>query len=338
VKVDYFFPPQAGASAAASAVRARGLGFDGFFTAEASHDPFLPIASAATEVGDLDYGTAIAVAFARSPMVTAMTAWDLARQTDGRFHLGLGTQIKTHITRRFSMEWSSPGPRLREYVESVRAIWRAWQHQERLRFRGDFYSFTLMTPFFDPGPIPHDPPPVYIAAVGPYLCRVAGEVCDGLHVHPFHTVRYIDEVIRPAVAKGAERRERNPSDIALATSVIVVTGRTESEMAASRLEAAQQIAFYASTPAYARVLELHGWDFGPQLTNLSLRGEWDAMAELITDDVLETVGVVAPMDELGAAIRTRYGDRLARVGYYGLNEHLHLPDDALAELVAATAD
>jgi probable F420-dependent oxidoreductase len=337
VKVDYTFPPQAGASAAASAVRARALGFDGFFTAEASHDPFLPIAAAATEVGDLDYGTAIAAAFARSPMVTAMAAWDLARQTDGRFSLGLGTQIKAHITRRFSMEWSSPGPRLREYVESIRAIWRAWQHQERLRFRGDFYSFTLMTPFFDPGPIPHEPPPVYIAAVGPYLCRVAGEVCDGLHVHPFHTVRYIDEVIRPAVSTGAALRGREASDIDLATSVIVVTGRTETEMVASRFEAAKQIAFYASTPAYAGVLDLHGWDFGPRLTNLSLRGEWDTMAALISDEVLEAIAVVAPIDELGGAIRARYGDRLTRVGFYGFGDHVQLADEAVAALVAATA-
>jgi probable F420-dependent oxidoreductase len=336
VKVDYVFPPQPVEGARAAAIRARALGFDGFFTAEASHDPFLPLAAAAAEVSDLEYGTAIAVAFARSPMVTAMAAWDLARLTDGRFLLGLGTQIKAHITRRFSMPWDSPGPRLREYVEGLRAIWRAWQDREPLRFRGDFYSFTLMLPFFDPGPIPHDLPPVYIAAVGPYMCGVAGEVCDGVHVHPFHTVRYLDELILPSVAAGAQRRGRDPSEIAVATSTFVVTGRTVEEMDASRRAVARQIAFYASTPAYAGVLDLHGWDFGARLTNLSLRGEWEEMASLIDDEVVETVAVVAPLDELGTAIRQRYRGRLERVAFYGLGELVHVADEDLASLVAAT--
>jgi probable F420-dependent oxidoreductase len=337
VKVDFFLPSAAAESAAGHAARARDLGFDTVLSAETNHDPFLALATAAAAVPGLEYGTAIAVAFARSPMVTAMTAWDLARLTGGRFLLGLGTQVRAHITRRFSMEWSAPGPRLREYVLAVRAIWEAWQHGTPLRFEGRFYRHTLMTPFFDPGPLPYPPPPVYIAGVGPYMGRVAGEVCDGLHVHPFHTVRYLDEIIRPNVARGTQAAGRRADEVALATAVMVVTGRDEAEMEHSRSAVARQIAFYASTPSYHTVLDLHGWQVGPELTRMSVRGEWEAMAQLVDDEMIDAVAVTAPIDELGDAIRRRYGDRLAHVGLYSLADDLGLTDDEWRTLVATLA-
>jgi probable F420-dependent oxidoreductase len=322
VKVDTIAAVRSPTDAVTLAADARAMGFDGMFTAEANHDPFLPIAAAAASTPDLDYGTAIAVAFARSPMVTAMAAWDLSAATHGRFILGLGTQIKAHITRRFSMEWNRPGPRLREYVEAIRAIWARWQDGTPLRFQGDFYQHTLTAPFFEPERLPHAPPPIFIAGVGPYMARVAGEVCDGLHVHPFHTVRYVDEVIAPSVADGARRRGRDPGSVALAAAVMVATGTTGDEIEANRRAVAKQIAFYASTPAYKGVLDLHAWGVGPELTRLSIRGEWDAMGRLIPDEMIDTIAVTAPVDGLAAAIRSRYGDRLARVSLYSLDQPL----------------
>lgn len=327
VKVDTFAAIDNPAAAAAFAGHAKELGFDGVFTAEANHDPFLPLAAAAAGVPDLDYGTAIAVAFARSPMVTAMAAWDLAAATDGRFILGLGTQIKAHITRRFSMEWSAPGPRLREYVEAIRAIWETWQHGTPLRFRGQFYQHTLTAPFFEPPPLPHGPPRVFIAGVGPFMARVAGQVCDGLHVHPFHTVEYLDEVILPNIAQGATERGRPTAAITLAAPVMVATGSSEGEIDTNRRAVARQIAFYASTPAYKRVLDLHGWDVGPELTRLSVRGQWDAMADVVPDEMIDTIAVSGPVDSIASQIRHRYGDRLGRVSLYALDTPLPIDDD-----------
>lgn len=335
MKVDTFSAASNPSDAVRLAAEAQAIGFDGLFTAEASHDPFLPIAAAATTTADLDYGTAIAVAFARSPMVTAMAAWDLAAATEGRFLLGLGTQIRAHITRRFSMEWSSPGPRLREYIEAIRAIWDTWQHGTPLRFEGVFYQHTLSVPFFEPDPLPFAPPPIYIAGVGPYMARVAGEVADGIHIHPFHTVRYLDEVILPNIASGAGQREREPTAVTLAAPVMVATGDTQDELVEQRRVVAKQIAFYASTPAYKPVLELHGWDVGPELTRRSIRGEWDTMADLISDEMLETIAVVAPVGDIGARIRERYGDRLGRVSLYALGTPLPIAPDQYPQVVAS---
>lgn len=334
MQVDFYFPPSAPLSARHAAERAARVGYDGFFTAETSHDPFLPLMAAADAAPDLELGTAIAVAFPRSPMVTAMTAWDLAEASAGKFILGLGTQVKAHITRRFSTEWGSPGPRLRDYVLALRAIWDAWSDQTRLRYDGDFYRFSLMTPFFDPGPIPHPHPPVAIAGVGPYLSRLAGEVCDGFHVHPFHTVAYLDEVVLPNLAEGARAAGRSPDDCQRISTVFVVTGTDAAEVEESMAMVKQQISFYASTPSYAPVLEASGWDFGPKLTAMSKRGQWEEMADVITDDVVEQVGVVAPVDKLGSAIRRRYGDRLQRVGLYNVAGVAGLGEDALRQLVS----
>jgi probable F420-dependent oxidoreductase len=333
VKVDTLAAVASPTEAVTLAREARAIGFDGMFTAETNHDPFLPIAAAATTTPDLEYGTAVAVAFARSPMVTAMAAWDLAAATHGRFILGLGTQIKAHITRRFSMDWDRPGPRLREYVEAIRAIWGRWQDGTPLRFRGEFYQHTLTAPFFEPAPLPHRPPPIYIAGVGPYMAGVAGEVSDGLHVHPFHTVRYLDEVIAPGIAAGARRRDRDPGAVALAASVMVATGTTPEEIETNRRAVAKQIAFYASTPAYKRVLDLHAWNVGPELTRLSIRGEWDAMGRIIPEEMIDAIAVSAPVEELAEAIRARYGERLARVGLYALDRPLPIRREQWPEVI-----
>lgn len=333
MKVDFYYPPSSPRGARAIAERAERVGYDGFFSAETNHEPFFPLLVAAETAADLDLGTAIAVAFPRSPMVTAMTSWDLAEMSGGRFLLGLGTQVKGHITRRFSMEWGRPGPRLRDYILALRAIWDTWQNQTPLRYEGEFYRFTLMTPFFDPGPIKHPDIPVAIAGVGPYLSRLAGELCDGFHVHPFHTPAYLDQVVIPNIAAGAEAAGRTLADCERISTVFVVTGVDEEEMARSMALVKQQIAFYASTPSYAPVLEASDWDFGPKLTAMSKRGQWGEMADVISDDVVAEAGVVAPIDRLGGAIRDRYGDRIQRVGFYNLGGIASLDDDALRQVL-----
>ncbi len=337
MKVDYYLPPGAGiAGVADQAARAERLGYDGLFSADTSHDPFLPLLLAAEATERLDLGTAIAVAFARSPMTVAQTAWDLAAASDGRLLLGLGTQIRAHVTRRFSMPWHRPGPQMREYIAALRAIWDNWQNGTPLRFKGDYYQFTLMTPFFNPGPIAHPDVPVYIAGVGPYMARLAGEVCRGFHVHPFHTLRYLDEVVLPEMRAGADATGRSLDDVERVSTVFIVSGRDEAEVASMMAATKLQIAFYASTPAYSGVLELHGWDFGPTLTAMSKRGEWGQMGSIIPDEVVEEVGIVAPVDEIGPRLRERYGDRVQRVGFY-TPAPLPVADDAgWAALVAAT--
>jgi probable F420-dependent oxidoreductase len=305
-----------------------GFGFDGLWTAETAHNPFLPLALAATSTSRISLGTAIAVAFPRSPMVTAQIAWDLAEQSNGRFILGLGTQIKPHITKRFSAVWDSPGPRLREYILALRAIWETFQANAPLRFKGEFYTFTLMTPFFTPGPISAPNIPIYIAGVNPYLCQLAGELCQGFHVHPLHTARYIREAIIPHIEQGTAKAGRSRSDVALTCSVFVVTGANAQEIEAAKAPVKMQIAFYASTPTYQTVLELHGWQgVTAELNDLSKQGRWAEMGERITDEMLDELAVVAPHDQLARRVRERYEGLLDRVGYYfpfepGVNEAL----------------
>lgn len=292
-------------------------GFAGLWTAETSHNPFLPLTHAAAATRRIGLGTAIAVAFPRSPMITAGIAWDLAEQSEGRFMLGLGTQVKAHITKRFSTEWSAPVPRLREYIESLRAIWSTWQHGAPLRYTGQHYRFTLMTPFFAPDPMPHWEVPVYIAGVNEGLCRLAGELCQGFHVHPFHTVRYLQEVIIPNIEAGAQKNSRSRADVRLSCAIFVVTGRTAEEMQNNRIMAKSQIAFYASTPSYGSVLALHGWgELGERLNRLTREGRWGDLWQEISDEMLEHFAVVAPPDELPYKVKERYTGLLDRVGYY----------------------
>ncbi|MCC7451797.1 MAG: TIGR03617 family F420-dependent LLM class oxidoreductase [Anaerolineae bacterium] len=299
------------------AQRIEALGFDGLWCSETAHNPFLPMTLAASVTERITVGTSVAIAFPRSPMVTAQIAWDLAEQSGGRFILGLGTQIKPHIVRRFSTVWDSPGPRLREYILSLRAIWETFQHNKPLRFKGEYYNFTLMTPFFTPGPIPTPDVPIYIAGVNPYLCRLAGELCQGFHVHPLHTARYLREAIIPNIVQGAASAGRTRADVQLTCAIFVVTGENEQAIENAKGPIKSQIAFYASTPSYESVLELHGWtDVAQALNNLSRQGRWAEMGDLITDEMLNEFAVVAPHDQLARRVRERYVGLLDRVSYY----------------------
>lgn len=293
------------------------MGFSGLWFPEAGRTAYLGAAVAAEVTEGLDLGTAIAVAFPRSPMVHAQVAWELAEATGGRFILGLGTQVKAHNERRFSVPFEHPGPRLREMVLAIRAIWRAFQGEERLSFEGEFYRFDLLPPFFAPGPLDHPDIPVYVAGVNPWMLRMAGEVCDGLHVHPFHSRRYLEEVIRPAVSEGAEAAGRDPSDVKLACPVFAIVGDTDQEREALRQMARTQLAFYGSTRTYRPVFELHGWgDTTDRLREHQARGDIAAMAGEIADEMLEVYAVEADWDHIAEAILDRYGDVVDRTFSY----------------------
>lgn len=299
-------------AAAARAMEA--TGYDGAFTFEGPHDPFLPLVLAADVTDHLELTTAVAIAFARSPMTLAAQAWDLQALSRGRFHLGLGSQIKPHIERRFSMPWSAPAARMREMVLAIRAIWATWQDRVPLRFEGEHYAHTLMTPFFDPGPLDVPPPRVWLGGVGPRMTEVAGEVADGFMVHPFCTERSLLEVTLPALELGRARPGAVPTPIQLSLPVMIATGSDDAAMEAAKSAVRAQIAFYGSTPAYKVVLETHGWgDLQPRLRDLTRSGDWSAMAELVHDDLLEAVAVVAEPNRVAAEITRRYGSVLDRV-------------------------
>ena len=300
-----------------TAKRAEEDGFDGVWCAETGHDPFLPLLLAAEHTERVELGTGIAVAFARNPMSMAVVANDLHNYSKGRFMLGLGSQIKPHIEKRYSMTWSHPAPRMREYIEALRAIWGAWNTGEKLRFKGDFYTHTLMTPMFDPGTNPYGTPKVFLAAVGELMTQVAGEVADGLLAHGFTTERYMREVTMPALDRGLQRSGRSRADIEISYPAMVVTGTDDAELRKASAAVKAQLAFYGSTPAYLPVLALHGWgDLHVELNRLSKRGEWATMAQLIDDDVVDAFAVVAAPDEVPAALVRRFGDLVTRISFY----------------------
>ncbi len=295
---------------------AEAAGFAGLWSSEVNHDPFMQLALAATRTRRLELGTAIALSFTRSPMVLAYTAWDLAAMTKGRFILGLGTQVRAHNERRFSVAWSAPVPRLREVIEGLRAIWHAWRTGERLHYRGEYYQFTLMTPFFTP-PRHNYPIPVYIAGVNAGLCRLAGELCEGFHVHPLNSARYLAEVVRPAIQEGAERAGRRLSDVVVSASVFVVAGEDNRQAALMRELVRQQISFYASTPSYRVIFEIHGWEeVAEELSRLAARKRWGDMPSLISDEMVETFAIVAPLEEVGKVALERYAGLVNRITFY----------------------
>ena len=289
-------------------------GYDGLWTGEINHDPFLPLLLAAEHTKSIALGTSIAVAFARNPMTVANLGWDLQGYSGGRFILGLGTQIQSHIEKRFSMPWSHPVRRMAEFVAAMKQIWSCWRTGDRLAFEGDFYTHKLMTPMFTPEPMEQPAPRIFIAAVGEAMTQMSGEVADGLLAHAFTTRRYLDEVTTPALLRGLAKSGRERAHFEVSCPVFIVTGRDEVEMSASAAHFRKQIAFYASTPAYRRVLELHGWgELQPQLRALSRAGEWDAMADLIDDDVLGEFAVVAPIDRVGQALVKRCSGAIDRM-------------------------
>lgn len=312
MRLDVALPPTSLPAIPAIAHSAEDMGFDGLWSSETIHDPFLPGALIALHTQRVQFGTAVAIAFGRSPTTLAYTSWDLAQASSGRFILGLGTQVKPHIEKRFGMPWpDSVVGKLREQIEAIRALWRSWQTDQKLDFRGEYYRLNLMTPFFNPGPIKYPDIPIYIAGVNQGLARLAGEIADGFVMHPFHSLRYLREVLAPAIENGRVSRNRSSSEIAISATVFTVTSPDEDLLVRS------QIGFYASTPSYQSVMALHGWQaVAERLSALARHGDWSAMPAQISDEMLETFAVVGPADEIGARLKERYLGQVDRLSIY----------------------
>ena len=292
-------------------------GFDGIWTFETAHEPFLPLVLAAEHSQRLTVGTSIAVAFARSPAILASIAWDLARFSRGRFILGLGTQVKGHNERRFGVKWDKPVEKMREVILAVRAFWECWQNGTRLNFQGEYFKLNLMTPFFSPAPHEYHGIPIFIAGVNRRMCQLGGELCDGFHVHPLHTRRYLTEVVLPNIEEGLVKGGRQRSQIELSSSIFVIPTDDAQQAEKFEAEARRQIAFYASTPPYRPVFDLEGWgDVADQLKARAARGRWDEMPALITDDMLDRLALTGTWKELPQKILLKYSGLLDRVSYY----------------------
>ena len=322
-------------SVASAAQAAEAEGYAGMWVSEAGgRDPFLRLAIVAASTARLQFGTSIALAFPRAPMVTAQAAWDLAEGSGGRFVLGLGSQVKGHMERRFSVPWTAPGPRMRDYIGCLRAIFRSWQDGAPADFRSEHYQYTLITPSSRRAPL-RSPfvdwagrpsgVPIYLAGVNPYMCRLAGEACDGFVVHPLHSRAYLTEMVLPELAQGASRAGRPPRSVTLTVQPFVVTGRDEAELRHWTAVVKRQIAYYASTRTYARILELHGWgDLPAKLHEMTVTDRWDALGSVITDEMLETFAVVGRPAEIPGELRARYEGIVHRLALY----HREAPVDA----------
>ncbi len=305
------------------------LGCDGIYTLEGAHDPFFPILLGAGATERVDLLTEVAIALSRNPMIVANIADDLQTHSRGRFILGLGSQIRPHIERRYSQPWSAPAARMREFILAIRAIWRAWGEGETLDFRGRFYTHTLMTPTFNPGPNPFGNPPIYLAAVGPKMNEAAGEVADGVFLHPFSTPAYLAETILPSVEKGLAKSGRTRSQFGIGAQVMVGTGLSDEAVRESRERVRSLIGFYGSTPAYRPVLEAHGWGaLQDELNALSKAGRWGDMAAVIPDEVVETISVCGAPDEVAARLHERFDGIVDRIGITGST-----PPDVLTGLM-----
>lgn len=315
MKIDAAILDQSLASVGDTARKLERLGcYDGAFSFEGPHDPFFPLVLAAEATDRLELCTAIAVAFARSPMLLANIGYDLQQLSRGRFILGLGSQIRPHIQNRFSMPWSKPAERMRELVLAIREIWHCWNQGGRLDFRGEFYTHTLMTPFFNPGTNPFGNPRIFLAGVGPRMTEAAGEVADGFFIHPFHTAESLRETTLPALDRGRAKSGRSRENFEISCQVMIVSGENDEEQERARTAVKTQIAFYGSTPAYRCVLDSRGWgDLQPELNQLTKRGKWVEMAALIDDEILEAVAVCSPRDQIADRIRERYAEFADRV-------------------------
>jgi probable F420-dependent oxidoreductase len=299
------------------ATDARQAGFSGIVVTEGGRTAYLTCAAMAMAAPELELATGIAVAFPRSPMVTAQVAWELADVTHGRFRLGLGTQVEAHVRRRYDAPFDHPGPRLRDYVLAVRAAFRAFRGAERLQHEGDFYTLSLLPPQWSPGPIDVPDPPVDVAAVNPYMLQVAGEVADGVHVHPLNHPRYISDVVLPNVAAGAARAGRDPTSLSLTVPVFTVAGSTEQERAAWRERARAQIAFYGSTPNYAFVFDLLGRpDTTARIRERQKAGDMAGMTAVVDDELLRAFVVEGTFEELPALLDARFGGVAERLVLY----------------------
>jgi probable F420-dependent oxidoreductase len=304
--------------------RLEALGFDAALAGELTYDPFLQIAIASQHTTRMELGTGVAIAFPRNPVQTAQAAWDLQRATHGRFVLGLGTQVRAHIERRYGVEWSKPVERMREFVTAIRAVWRSWQEGSPLDFRGEFYTHTLMTPMFNPGSNPYGEPRIWLAAIGPRMCEMAAEVADGVLMHSFASERYLREVMLPAIERGLARSGKPRSAFEVECSPLFVTGDTPAEIEASERALKDHLALYGSTPAYRRIVEVHGWgDLQPKLNELLKQDRRDDMRGLITDEMMESFAVRGASEEIAALILDRFGglvDRVALRPPYGDRE------------------
>lgn len=317
----------------AQARRLESLGYDVGSVGEIGNDPFLPLVLAAEHTERMHFSN-LAIAFPRAPYIVANMSWDLARYSKGRFILGLGTQVKGHNERRFSVPWVAPGPRMRDYVNCMRAIWDSWQNGTRPNFESEHYQYKLSSPFFNPGPIANPDIPVLLAAVNPFNARLAGEVCDGIAIHAFSTFKYIREVLIPAVHEGARGAGRDPKTLQIRGGGFVVTARTEEELAAARESARRQLSFYASTRSYARVMSTHGWDDEAALLHrMSVEGKWDDMAGVITDDMMEEFCVIGTWDEMPAKMREKYAGINSQVSF-GVEPTNPDEDDQIREVIA----
>jgi probable F420-dependent oxidoreductase len=327
MKLDAALPPVGLKDVPAIAKAAQHIGFDTLWTQETQHDPFLPCTLIAEHTARLNFGTAVAISFARSPANIAYTAWDLAAQSNGRFILGLGTQVRAHIERRFGLPWpESVTGKLREQIQVIRAFWDCWQNGTKLNFRGEYYKITLMSPFFNPGslPIAKHPSgaslgegpgvrsiPIYIAGVNTGLAKLAGELCEGFHAHPFHSVRYLNEVILPAIEEGANKERRKRKDVSVSITAFIAT--TPEEMNFVRA----QVSFYASTPSYRPVMDLHGWaGVAEKLSAHAAKGEWAEMPMLITDEMLNEFCLVTEENKLAEELKKRYDGIADRLTVY----------------------
>jgi probable F420-dependent oxidoreductase len=312
MRVDAVLPPIKLREVPELAKEAEKIGFDGLWSTETSHDPFLPLALIAEHTQQLQIGTAVAIGLARSPATLAYTSWDLSEASEGRFILGLGTQVKAHIERRFGVPWpDSPIQKFRELIQAIRSFWRAWQEGDRLNFRGEYFKLSLMSPFFTPGPIENPEIPIYIAGVNRGLCRLAGEMADGFHVHPYHSLHYLQQIVLPSIKEGLDRSNRKRESISISITALAATEDTEREFIRA------QIAFYASTPSYRPVMDLHGWgEVADQLRQLSRRGRWSEMVGWITEEMLEAFATVAPREELAEALKDRYTGLADRLTLY----------------------
>ncbi|HJO24646.1 MAG: TIGR03617 family F420-dependent LLM class oxidoreductase [Myxococcota bacterium] len=322
------------AGIAAASRRTEELGYDGVTAPEAGHDPFLPLVVAAEHTEQIKLGTNVAIAFPRSPMVTAQVAWDLQQLSKGRFQLGLGTQVKGHVVRRYASTWTGPpGPRLRDYVLCVKAMFETFQKGEKPGFEGEHYQFTLMNPFFNPGPIEYPHPEIHLAAVNPYMARLAGELCDGLRLHPIATFRYTQEVVVPSLQKGAELSGRKLEDLDMIGAPFLAIAKDEEGIEAAKQALRQHIAFYASTRTYHAVLEFHGWlDAGNALHQMSREGRWKEMPGQITDEMLEEWAVIGTCDELAAKLKERCSGIFSTL-LLDLAPELRRDEDWIAEIV-----
>jgi len=316
--------------------RLEAKGYAGAFTFEGPHDPFFPLLLAARASERIQLYTAVAIGFARNPMILANIGWDLQALSKGRFLLGLGTQIRPHIVKRFGMPWSKPAMRMKEMVLAIKEIWRCWEEGDRLDFRGEIYQHTLMTPVFNPGPHPFGPPPIFLAGVGPRMTGVAGEVADGFLVHPFGTHESLRELTWPALEGGLARAGRDRSALEVSAQIMICSGADDEEIEAVRQSTKQQIAFYGSTPAYRPVLEVHGWgDLQHELNAMSKRGQWAEMTNLISDEIVEAIAVCAPIGELAKRVRQRCEgivDRVSLVAHWSKDPDIW--DDVVRELSA----